>query len=399
MGCYGDLAMTLLGRSWEELEADSRRMVAGAEERVVRWVWADGPAAWDRVEPYWAERRGLPTSRRAAAEPSGELGYLVRYGFDEQDRIRIARRVKGGTVDAPVRARDAVWLDVPDGRIAGLEYRHDRNGSMVLECLTAPFYDGNELREVLHLVGPGDCGPRGRERYERRDGRLVRIVEERWREGAWKPSWEFECGYVNDELASITTTRLDEPGGKPIVCYRRSSPRAVRIARKRVRDELPARVEQWVRRVAPDEPLFAVALLYSFEGPALPPALGLATERERCALLEATPHDRERIWNPAEWEILDGDAPELREDGLEACWQHLEQEWIQASDDRQPRALLVGVAKHLADAGLQGMSNPLHAVYAVDDELTDLDRNLRSTVSRAARMRLESAEAAARDDA
>jgi hypothetical protein len=113
--------------------------------------------------------------------------------------------------------------------------------------------------------------------------------------------------------------------------------------------------------------------------------LGLGTIRElhewRASATDGPLHLT--VFNPAEFACFDTEPAELTEDAaLLDAYQALNQEWVSTDDDRQPRQLLVAVAKRLAQqtwdqlpTGPDGF-----AIYAVDLELTDLERNLKATV-------------------
>jgi hypothetical protein len=365
---------------------------------VTRWEWAAGEADWERPEPLFTVRRGAPMVTRASKQPSCELGFVVRYGYDGDDRIVVARRAAGGTVEHPDRTGELIWVEGLDGARVLLEYRYDglrRAKRGLLYRITRPTLTNGLLQEVRRWGFGGGRGSAERDRYGRTDGRLDWIEEDLFRDGEWVPSWRYSVTYTDGgKLAAVVATKLDQrgrPSSDPVVSYRRRSPKAVRDAKRRVAVELPERIERWARRMAPEEPVFALACLYSFEGPEMPPALALGTERERVAVL-ASRHDVSDIWNPAEWSLLDADPDELRDDGFGECLSLLADEWNTALDDRQPRATLIGAVKQLAKRRWDRVLRPAgaFAVYAIDDELTDLDRNLKASVPAHARTAIES---------
>jgi hypothetical protein len=235
--------------------------------------------------------------------------------------------------------------------------------------------------------GPGTAG--GREVYKREAGRITRVTEERRTDQEWQPRGVFDCAYSDRGLASITHVRLDpdEPRDDPIVVWRRRAGGEVRDARRRIERELPDRLLQWASRNAPRD-TFAIALLYSFEGPTVPPAIGAGTERDRQAL--AGDADASRVWNPAEWQQLNTEPAELLADGLDECWRVLQQEWEVTAFDKEPRALLLKALRDLATERLEAAGLPRSVVvFAVDDELEDLDRNLSKAMSAKRRREIE----------
>lgn len=170
------------------------------------------------------------------------------------------------------------------------------------------------------------------------------------------------------------------------VVYRRRARVATARAVRLVREELPERIAAWARRTAPSEALYCLAISYAehYNHP-MPPSLGLGTLRElhewRASSTGGELHLT--VCNPAEFACFDTEPAELIDDAeLLDAYQALNQEWASTDDDRQPRQLLVAVAKSLSrrtwdqfSLGPDGF-----AIYAVDLELADLERNLRASV-------------------
>lgn len=387
-----DAPHAALGAVWFEAQERGLVWLRRVLAEVTEWRWASGETSWERPEPLWSEMRGHSSDGRAMSEPRGELGYVARYGYDGTGALRIARRAAGGT-DAEPRYYDEVfWVSGPDGQPLLLEFHYDgirEPRPLRLRCITAPASEGDVLTHVVRWSGPPTGG--GREVYDRQDGVITRVTEESYVGDEWVPRWEYDCSYADGQLAMVTASRVNEDGSRddPYVVFRRSSGKAVRDAKRRLAQEVPDRVAHWAARVTPDEPVFALALLYSSEGPSVPPALGLATDRDRVALLSARADDPLTLWNPAEWSRLDPEPAELLTDDLSACWQLLAQEWETTSDDREPRAMLIKAARAIPPAlrAIGFSSKPV--VYAIDDELTDLDRNLKPILTQKQRAALE----------
>jgi hypothetical protein len=381
-----------LGPLWEREQHRASERVARASDVVERWAWANGETHWERPEPLWHQLNGLDPSDKTIDEPTGELGYLVLYGYDGEGRIVIARRVAGGIARDPDFISASVWITANSGDRVLLTY--DAHGirrprPLQLSGIIAPIVENDRVRSVVAISGPHDPGSRSVFQYDA--DRVTLVTDESHVDGEWRPQRVYECSYSDDDLSAIVCFRVDAAGGRgePIISWRRSSSRRVRGARQRIERELPDRLVGWASRRAPRD-TFAIALLYSFEGPNLPPAIGACTERERRRLASqgvASQH----IWNPAEWEVLDTEPEELLADGLDECWQVLSQEWQATLNDKEPRTLLTKAASRITPEQLAAAQlSPDVVVFAVDDELTDLDRNLRKVVPAPRRRELES---------
>jgi hypothetical protein len=380
-----------LGTIWERYDLRSREEIERASRDVERWEWAQGETHWERPEPLWAERQGRNPSNKTIKPPAGELGYLVHYGYAADGEIKLARRASGGTPEDPDYHAATVWVTGDSRERLLLEFHSHgihKPRPLRLQAITAPIYESGELSAVVRWSGPSTGG--SREVYEREGGRIARITEELRRDGTWQPLGIYDCAYSDGELASITYMRLDSDGtrGDPVVAWRRRAGSQVRGARRRIERELPDRLLKWVSRNAPAD-TFAIALLYSFEGPTVPPAIGAGTERERREL--AGDGDASRVWNPAEWEQLDTEPDELLADGLDESWQLLQQEWEATATDKEPRALLLKALRDVSPERLKAAGLAWGVVvFAVDDELVDLDRNLSKAISTRHRRELES---------
>ena len=101
--------------------------------------------------------------------------------------------------------------------------------------------------------------------------------------------------------------------------------------------------------------------MYSIDDPTLPPALALGAGEGDL---------------PAEFVLFDADPAEFHDDAfLDAC-RTLNQRWASADTDTEPRRTLVRAAARLAGEQLGIRKAPGFLVYAVDDEIEDLERNL-----------------------
>jgi hypothetical protein len=101
--------------------------------------------------------------------------------------------------------------------------------------------------------------------------------------------------------------------------------------------------------------------MYSLDDPTLPPALALGAGEGDLS---------------AEFALVDGDPAEFHDDAfLDAC-RTLNQRWASADTDTEPRRTLMRAAKRLAGEQLGIRKAPGFLVYAVDDVIEDLERNL-----------------------
>jgi hypothetical protein len=382
----------LSGRSWRELEASRAEIVEQAEARVERWVWASADAQWERPELLWPERQGRRPVEGAYDTPPSRLDAAAQYGFDDAGGVAIARvfSLRDG-LPRRLHSETVALPSDPEQRIlAEFHVDHppqlDRPRGIHLLSLTRSRMEGEAVAEVETWWSrdwPGSPGGRCRELYEYdADGTLVGIVSEIDRPGERVSRTLFEPSFDDDgELLLLKAKTEDAPEEQSedgfFVVYRRSSPSAVREALRFLERELPERVASWVERTAPRAPVYALAIAYDQESVRpLPPALGLAGQEQLAAGSGVDP------WNPAEFECFDEEPSELLDDELLSACQALNQEWASTLADDQPQKLLVECAKRLAG---RDWSAQLHttgelAVYAVDLELEDLERNLRASV-------------------
>jgi hypothetical protein len=178
------------------------------------------------------------------------------------------------------------------------------------------------------------------------------------------------------------------------VVYVRAVDEDTAAAYRLVRASLPGQVFAWATRVAPDEPVYCVGLRYDFAEPRLaPPALGLATDDDRKrALAEPDPENRRRmLWDPAEWRLLDHEPDELYAEPLITAWAALMQAYRSTGSAEDVRRLLITCARAAwteFDWSAITHSSPF-AVYAVDDQFIDFERNLHDTVDGSVRATIE----------
>jgi hypothetical protein len=395
---HDDPAVAVLGTSWTQAADSHTAYRDEAEARVREWAWGPSGAWWERLEPFWSEQAGeRPKTRRLRGKPERKSDAQL-YGFDETGRVVVSRQFGDGfgnddvvrreTLRVSGLAEDVVLVYETEG--ARGVYRHG------LGELHSPLHEDGELQrlDIWFKTSYAEGFRWWGTAYEYEDRRIA-VIRSAQR-GAPDKGWQHKrsghqlaelrvthrsplrLGYAEDgQLLTITGKR---------VIYRRRARAATARAMRLVRDELPERIAAWVRRTAPSEPLYCLAISYAeYYNDPLPPSLGLATLRElhewRASSTGGPLHLT--VFNPAEFACFDTEPAELTEDAaLLDAYQVLNQEWVSTDDERQPRQLVVAVAKILAQRTWDELSSGPDgfAVYAVDLELTDLDRNLKATV-------------------
>ena len=255
-----------------------------------------------------------------------------------------------------------------------LAFRRELDSLVLIRVASETRQDGRLVE--LRLVFDPRSGRRERiERYEHdAAGRVMRILGERRRDDRVVIySYEVE----RDDAGALVLIRSRDEGDEAKIVYRRSDPSEVQAARRRVGSTLVARVPEWARRVAPEEPVGCIAVIYSVDDPALPPALALATARE---LEQSSGRSPAEHYAPSEFSVFEAEPEELREDGFREDFRVLDQEWRSREAEDEPRRLLVSVAKRLNATDWTTLFEPAaeFVVLAVDDELADLERNLKA---------------------
>jgi hypothetical protein len=232
-----------------------------------------------------------------------------------------------------------------------------------------------------------------RERYGYDSGLVMQIEVER--ESSERTIRNrFEVRYDQDErVASIAGAPLS--GGPLRTLYRRAAPRDVKQALKLVERRLPELIVEWAQRLMPDDDVYCVGIIYSYDEPYDPsPSLALGTESERAGWMsELRGEDlRAMLWHPGEFALLDSMPAELQDDQeLTEAAATLEREWRATDDKESVRKLLLRCAKALRAAGTLGFLSKAYGpvVLAVDDELADLESNLKLCATREDQARLE----------
>lgn len=401
---HDDPAVSVLGTSWTDAADAHSAYRDEAEARVREWAWGPYGAGWERLEPFWNEQWGeRPKTRRLRAEPARRSDALL-YGFDEAGEVVVSRSFGDGFGNDDVVRRETLRVNGLRGEVvlvyetegARGVYRHH------LGEIHAPQLTDGALQRLDIWFKPRDgegFSWRGTA-YEYDDGRIAVIRSSQ--RAAPGTGWEHKR--TGHQLAELRVTRHaplrlryaddgqllmiaagDDPDTDRVM-YRRRARGATARAGRLVRERLPERIAAWVRRTAPAEALYCLAISYAehYNRP-MPPSLGLGTVRELLQWRASSTGGRLEltVFNPAEFACFDTAPSELSDDAaLLDAYQALNQEWASTDDDRQPRQLLVAVAKSLTGRtwdqlriGPDGF-----AIFAVDLELVDLERNLRATV-------------------
>jgi hypothetical protein len=410
---HDDPMVAILGRSWTEVADAYAGYRDEAEAAVHEWAWGPWDAGWERLEPFWNEQWGeRPKTRRLSREPESRSSARW-YGFDVAHQVVVSREFGDGFGNDDVVRRETLRVNTPDGAVvlvyatdgARGVYRH-RLGELHVPRRDA---DGRLVRldiwfQIPDAAGFGWWGTA----YEYETGRVATV-----RSSSRKtPFTGWEHKRTGEQLAELRVTHrtplhlrysengqlltiaTGDGGDADSVVYRRAAAGATARAARLVRGELPERIAAWVDRVAPADEVYCLGISYP-EAAArpLPPSLGLGTMPELRRWKEDRSADPLKLtaFNPAEFACFDPEPAELMDAAaLLDAYQLLNQHWASVNDDRQPRQLLVAVAKLLAERDWSRLSIGPHgfAVYAVDLELADLERNLKRSVPGAVRRAL-----------
>jgi hypothetical protein len=406
-------ANAFLGCSWSEVEADFARYVARGEAAVARWEWV----AWSetlREGPNPGAGDEAPL-RVLAREPSAEKREsAVQVGYDSTGAVVAVRYFRdhwAGSVDGTqhgVLVIESVWLD---GVL--LRFHHRRHGldfhEVSLGSLTVPEYRDDRLVASRSWSGGADEPRAGESRYEWDGDRLVHSTHESFDGALGKTEglidrWRRDYEYDGEGLLRVRSTtehaQWAEAIGDSMVIWFRRSPAALRRARKLVNQELPRRIRAWVERVAPQEPVYGLGIVYSIDAPGLPPALGLGTMAELAAWRSEYTDIwslRTSMWSPVEFRHFDAVPDELIGDAdLEDAYALLAQDWQLAENEREPRTTLLRCARELLRLDWSSVltPGPDFVIFVVADEIgDDLPKQLRHTVPSGVLTRLEQTSA------
>jgi hypothetical protein len=383
-------AVMLLGRSWFEIEAAAEDLLERGDAAVTRWQWS-GPRAhlWEEREPVVGFEDPFKT---APGDPgSARRRDFAHFGYDDDDRIVVAHRfadretvdgVDGGALEIA-----CVWIDG-----VFVRFVHDpwapEPGTMSLHTVGRNLLDGRGRVSVIErwtrdefrrsTFSWDDEHPVGvvhersyRDEVVERD----RVEHERDAEGLLRVRWTTEFSRSSPESV-----------GHSWVGWHRRSPKALRAARRLVDEGLPARILDWAARIAPDEPVYALGLVWSVDAPELPPWLALSTVSELREWRERHPARRElqsRIWDPAAWRCADLQPAELEADSsLQDAYALLRDDWELAGNEAEPAATLRRCAKRLmaADWPQDVRRADAFAVVVMSDEPNDITAAVRKTV-------------------
>jgi hypothetical protein len=377
-----DAAQPLLGKPWAAVEAAAAKELADIETRVARWVWAAERTEWEVLAPLWVERRGERPGGGVLAAAPENVADAVLYGYGAGGELLIARRFRDGAPGDPDIRDYVVRVPAEDGTVLQLCFFHPfvRSAFAELRRIERATISGDRVVAVDVWSAPPEEGAHMREEYIYAEDRLTRI-EYSFRALA-RPDvlrHSYEVGY--DGEGRLQTIVKQQTGKADDVVYRASSTAAVRNARKRIVARLADGVIAWANRVELQMPACAIAIAYDAEsGAPLPPSLGVITKANVSGAPSRVPED---LWNPAEFPGFDVQPAEFDDpDLLEDC-RTLNQAWASTLDTDAVRKLLVETAKQVNARRNEIRIESLGelAIYAVDLELVDLQRNLRATVS------------------
>jgi hypothetical protein len=360
-----DPAVEALGRSWKEVQAAAEEYRDAAEAEVVRWAWGPRFAGWARLEPLFVLRaHGSRASTRELPEPEDHTTREL-FGFDQANRVVVARSFQNWPT---IGVREEMLLVQGAGGLVQLSLRRWDEQFELTGVGVPQFENGRIATMHWHRFDPRDGFQWRRERFAYDGERLVTVDFDSSdpdrdpvrQEVVWDP--DGEIGRV-----------LVHVGDRRSTGYMRPPQGGIAPVRRRVEAGLVERIAAWVIRRAPEEAVWALAILYDAEGnPVLPPSLGLAVDADR-------DDDPDVQFNPAEWDLMDAEPDELGDAAFAEDCQLLNQHWDATGSYTAGRGLLLRVAGELADRDWSAVLKPTadFEVFATDLELEDLARNRR----------------------
>ena len=290
-------------------------------------------------EPYKALTGGMPKDRLLAAEPAEKGSDIGQVGVDASGRIAFMRRFWPIDGEAAVSA-ESVYLWGDDA--------------------VRVFHFARDFDLALRLAWVG--------RYALSGGRAVsyEVLEEK--------GWKLVSTYAYDALGrpscvanpSLGDDRfeMDHDAAGTLVQLRRVTRGDVRVVyeAKAKKAGLPAllrTIDERLREVVPatlarltlTEPVFCLALVYELEqGEVLPPRLAIGEAAYRAGFDSA-----ERLWNPAEWRLIDTPALALDDPALLEASRAANQLLVEGGKIEPARKLLATLAAELPASAWAGL--------------------------------------------
>lgn len=367
-----------------------RALLDEARSRVVSWKWGRSGSALEDPRPLLTEREWGFAPRLLDRRPAPDCR---RYGLDDAGTVLVAEDVEAGP-SGDVVTWAVFWLEQDDGtRVLVCCQVRAPDTPVLWSLISSCEREDGELDRVDVWYGPPGRFTHVEETYTYADGHVSAV----------QTLWATHDGHIEGERFDVARAadhdvlriaRVRQRDGQlmhgPHVVFRRTIASEAKAARRRVLRVLPDLVAAWIDRVAPEEPCWALFLVYddaaSFDGGL---GLALATDTERMSL--ASPVNDEAIWNPADYRTFEVRPPEFSRPEFADAWQAVVSELI--ATDRPVRELAVACARHLRHEGTAEAHPRTRSalVVPVDVELVDLDANLRAAkLTAATRRRLES---------
>lgn len=353
---------------WAAAERRFGEIVALAEDAVREWAWASKGAGWHHLEPLWAERHlGRPVRRHRTKGPDADGG--VEVGLDGTGYLVIAR---WHDVQDPANSPTMLVTRTPYAGYEHVQMRWTRERiGWRLDGLVVPLHEDGCLTALsTWSCHPADPGPTARHETYVYDGDRLREIRTRElgpaaKLGDARPQRTslIEVQYASSGALEALLLRK-EGAGEPQVLYRRASPLPMKRARTALVDALALGVIEWLARSALREPITAFAMAYDAESPRpLPPLLALCTGDANA-----------RGWNPAEFDVVDSEPPELSTDAILSLCHRLQEDWEDRGLAEGPRDVLREVAKRVAatDVPTQIRSAEGAVIVVTDVETEDV---------------------------
>jgi hypothetical protein len=341
-----------------------KEIKGAVEKSIVRWEWAKDLAYG--ILPFEIERKGEMPANTTSSQPSINKN-VYQYGFNQDNELVVIRDFQ----DIKDLCFETFILS-SKSELSSYYFSYDKPKKLLAETHIAI-----ENNRITSSVITNPYGIEKKEEYFYENNLLTKInFQQSGKTSNLNFLYSFDIKYEHSEVSEIVWNERD--GRKTIVFDSKLVDKTL-LQSNSVEKTLIGLIIDRIRSLKLKETAYCIVLSYNQElSYSLPPTLGIGLKNERDNIIKSGLESE--IWNPEEFSLFGVSELSLKNVQTDDLFTSFNLNISSRNDLKSLKSLLLRVSKKLNQVNWGSMI-PItddFLVFPVDDELSDLQENLKN---------------------
>jgi hypothetical protein len=333
------------------------------EKSIVRWEWSKDLAYG--ILPFEIERKGKIPANTTSSQPDVKKN-AYQYGFNQNNELVTIRDFQG----IPDQCFET-FIIVDKAKIVSYYFSYDKPKKLLAET-----FQTIENNQITSSITTNPYGVEKKEVYFYKNNLLTKLnFEQSGKTSNLNFAHSFDFKFEDSEVSEIVWNERD--GSRSIVYASKLIDKTL-LQSNFVEKTLIGLIIERIRNLKLQEIAYCIVLSYSRElNFSLPPTLGIGLKEEKENIIKSG--SESEIWNPEEFSLFGVSELSLKNSQTDDVFAKFNLHIASRNDLKSLKSLLLRVSKKLNQVDWSSMM-PISddfLVYPVDDELSDLQENLK----------------------